>query len=236
MASRNDEAPRLDWHEAVELADWQQGEHVTLIGPTGAGKSVAARALLAERERRAGHVLALRTKPRDRELDRLARVGGYTEIADWPPPRRRRRIVLKPRQGKLSDIGEQQRQARAALDGMWDDGAWTLYVDELFWVANRLQLGQPLRDLWLQGRSLALTLVVCAQRPRNVPVEAYSSSAHLLIWRTNDAEDLKRLQGLGAASNQAVRRTVESLDWRAHEVCWVNTRSGEIAVTTSPMR
>lgn len=224
---------QLPWGDVLARVDWQQGEHVTLIGPTGAGKTTAALALLAERERRRGHVLTILTKPRDPVAKRL-RGRGYESTRAWPPPYRRSKIILWPKQERLGQTAEQRQVVSDALDGVFADGAWCVYIDELFWLTNRLKLDAKLRDLWLQGRSLGVTLVASGQRPRNLPVEAYSSSSHLLLWQTNDDDDLKRIAGLGAASTAEVRDAVSSLDFRGHEVLWVDTRGGDLFVTKPP--
>lgn len=235
MAQTEVQVPRMDWASLVEHVDWRQGDHVTLIGPTGAGKTTAALSLLAERERRDGYIIAIFTKPKDPVAKRLEK-NGYWKIRKWPPPKRRKHILLWPDHKTLGDTAGQTEAVAYTLDGVFRDRSWCVYIDELYWVSNRLGMAPLLRDLWLQGRSCGVTLVASAQRPRNVPVEAYSSSAHLLIWRTNDDEDLKRLSGLGAAPNKTVQSAVQSLDFRKHEVLWVDTRQGDLYITKAPKR
>jgi energy-coupling factor transporter ATP-binding protein EcfA2 len=227
-------AERLRWNDVLSRVDWRQGEHVTLLGPTGAGKTVAAMSLLAERERRQGAVLALVTKPRDSVPEILFR-RGYEKIKAWPPPKRRKCALLWPRYRGPRDLAEQQETVATMLSGAFRDGSWCVYVDELYWVSNRLNLAPWLRDYWLLGRSMGLTLVTGAQRPRNVPREAYPNSAHLLIWRTADDDDLRRLAGLGAANSKEVRNIVAHLDFDAHEVLWVDARRGDLYVTQAPL-
>lgn len=223
------------WSATLTAVDWQQGEHLTLIGPTGSGKTHAAHHLLRRREAAGGHVVAILTKPRDQAVSKFHR-RGYQQIKSWPPrPKAGQRLLtLWPKHEKLGDVEAQREAVAACLEGVFEDGGWTVYIDELYWLANRLGMSNYLRDLWLQGRSMGITLVVAAQRPRNVPVEAYSSSGHLVMFKTNDDEDMKRLQGLNAADNRAVRDQVASLDFRGHECLWVDTRSGDLHRTKAP--
>lgn len=233
--------PQLEWHDVLDRVRWRQGEHVTLIGPTGAGKTTAAMSLLGQRERAGGSIVATVTKPIDPIPDQLQN-RGYERMGELPRslrgkpglPSRRQRVVLWPQYRGPHDRPEQTRVLREALEAVFKDGSWCVYIDELFWASNRLKLDNWLGDLWLQGRSMGVTLVVSSQRPRHVPLEAYSNSSHLLIWRTNDDEDLRRLSGMGAAPNAVVRDAVQSLDFHAHEVLWVDTRAGDLYITRAP--
>lgn len=224
---------RLAWPDVLARVRWRQGEHLTALGPTGAGKTTAIMSALRERERAGGNVLAIVTKPIDPIPHELGD-RGYEKINQWPPPRRRRHIVMWPRYRGPHDRAEQAAAIREALGGVFKDGGWCVYVDELYWLANRLGLGEWLRDLWLQGRSMGVTLVCSAQRPRNVPVEAYPNSSHILMWRNHDDEDLRRLAGMGAAPSREVRDAVTDLDFDSHELLWVDCRRGDLYVTQAP--
>jgi hypothetical protein len=79
---------------------------------------------------------------------------------------------------------------------------------------------------------LEISLVTSIQRPAWVPLEIYSQSTHLFIWRTNDESDLTRLSGLGAANNATARMVVENLE--PYQVLYINTRTGEMARTRAP--
>lgn len=179
----------VGWDDHVSRWDWQQGEHVTLIGPTGCGKTHLTRAILPRRE----YVVFVATKPRDPIIDQLED-DGFHVASRWNPANHDR-IVLHP--VRRRSAAEDRRNARDEIGAMLDDlyvqGGWTVVLDELRYVTGNLGMSEAVELLWLQGRSLGVTVVSGAQRPRHVPLAAYSQARHLYVWRTRDRQDLGRL-------------------------------------------
>ena len=182
--------PVLGWREHEDRWSWEQGQHVTLIGPTGSGKSVLARAILPRRS----HVVWVATKPQDRIIDDLVS-DGFVVRDEWKPGDSADRIILHP--VRRRSASEDRQLAREQIGRMLDDayvqGGWTVVLDESRYVTGTLNLSGKVETLWLQGRSLGVSIVSGSQRPRHVPLEAYSQASHLFIWRTKDRQDLKRL-------------------------------------------
>jgi ABC-type glutathione transport system ATPase component len=83
----------LDWRETVNRMDWRPGEHVTLIGPTGAGKTELTIKLIELRR----WVLFLATKRIDRTQRRLDKLR-FRVISDPAElnPEIASRFTLKP--------------------------------------------------------------------------------------------------------------------------------------------
>lgn len=232
----NEIAPVLGWDEFLEQMDWRQGEHVTLIGPTGKGKTTLALALLPRRD----YVTVFGCKPEDRTLALLARRPGWRRIRKWterPPildhdPNKGRRLILWPKYENMTDVESHPEIFREAMRDMFRQGRWCLYVDELWWVAQELGLTHELKHYWQVGRSLGISLVAGTQRPAWVPLEAYSQASHVFFWRTSDRRDLDRVAGLGGSDTQTIRRLVPNLG--EHECLYIDTRSGRMARTTAP--
>lgn len=215
--------PFVPWDEVDERLDWRQGEHVTLVGPTGCGKTTLAIGLLERR----GWVTVLGTKPRDRTMDRLVREG-YKRVESWPPPSHYRRVILWPRKRRMEDRYVQGERIREALGAIYRAGAWCVFADELEYLTapEYLGLGAELREMWQQGRAMGVSIVGATQRPRHVPLAAYSQATHLFLWRSSDEGDLKRLSELNGADTRTVKATLPQL--AKHEVLYVNTRDGDL--------
>lgn len=219
------------WEEFLRIMNWEQGEHTTLIGPTGQGKTNLARHLLQVRENAGSAIVVMATKPTDPNLD-ILKERGYRVARSWPPEFDGKKVLLWPQFSGAQDVDKQKAIFQYAFASIFAAGSWTIYIDELPYVSDVLGLDRWLKVLWLQGRALDITLVVGTQRPRNVPLEAYSSSSHLFIWRTNDQEDLKRLTGLGAFDPRPIRDEVARLP--RYEALYVGTRSDILAIVKAP--
>lgn len=252
---------RVDWSEFESQFEWNQGEHVTAIGPTGAGKTVLIKEILKRRERAEGAVCVMASKPVDPRLSELQR-RGYLRIRDWTPhgtgpeayvrtwrevfwrlwdklagkptPRDPEvdRILLWPRFRGPRDYAQQIDTFERAFSDMFADGRWCVYLDELRWFNDTLGMTEWPKIYWLQGRSLKLSFVVSTQRPRWVPLEAFSMATHLFLWKTSDEQDLARIGGLGALNSTEIRQVVASL--AKFDVLYVNTRDDTMLVTRAP--
>jgi energy-coupling factor transporter ATP-binding protein EcfA2 len=212
----------VTWDEFVDSFQWKQGEHVGMIGPTGSGKTTLALSLLPIRK----YVCVFATKPRDTTLDSLVKDSGYKKIARWRTdlsPQNYPRRILWPNARSLYAAGKQKRIFREGFELIYDQGNWCVYLDELWMMANFLQLGFEVKVYLQQARSLGISLVCATQRPAWVPLELYDQSSHLFFWRDNDERNLSRLSGISWLNADHVRATIANLD--VHEVLYICTRN-----------
>lgn len=219
--------PALSWQDFLSYfyGEWKQGEHVTLIGPTGSGKTTLALRLLPRRS----YVAILACKPKDTTMDEVLRAG-YTRMKVWSPDISDH-AVLWPEVGSINSIGKQKEVFRNALHSVYRSGGWALYIDEATYLSDFLGLKKELSMLWQQGRSLGVSLVAGTQRPAYIPLYAYDQATHLFFWRDNDRVNLQRASNLGGMDASFIRDVISSLE--KHEVLYVNTRTGE-RYTTKP--
>lgn len=222
-------APRVPWDRFVTMMDWQQGEHVGLIGPTGQGKTNLLMHLLPVRT----YVAVFATKPRDISMDRLI-ADGYLKMDKWAtiPPERAPRRVIWPSATSIDSEDTQKDVFTDAYAAIYREGGWTIVIDEGWYIAQVLKLSKKMQTVWTQGRSLGISQVVATQRPRWVPLEMFDQSTHLFFWRDNDDENLRRISGMGAAPSSVIRTLVSNLE--RFQVLYVNTRTGNMLRTRAP--
>lgn len=209
---------------------FQQGDHVTILGPTKSGKTTLALDVCEIRT----YVLGVFTKPQDPILDELAGRG-------W---RKTRKLDIQVQDGVVTDrrlafhpvfatgsIREkEQKQAaavRGAFDYIFEAGGWCVFADEGVWLTQHLGLARELQAFWYQGRTSDISLVLLAQRPAWVPRAAYSQAEHVFFFHTADREDQKRFADLGGGvDTDAVRALVAGLD--RHEFLYVAPHEGTL--------
>jgi hypothetical protein len=212
---------RIEWAEFESNLLWYQGEHVSLIGPTGGGKTTLALSLLKRRKL----AVILCTKPKDTTITGFqSKNREYRRLTNWSQRHERdKRVILWPPCRSVEDQDKQRQVMRAAIREIFQkDGCWCIMADEIRYLCKNLGLEREFNLLWLQGRSLDISLVSATQRPAWVPLEMYSQATHLFFWQNSDRRDLQRLGGLGGISPKVIVDEVESL--AKHEVLYVNTR------------
>lgn len=209
---------RLPYEEAKAAMGWKQGEHITIIGPTGQGKTTLALDLMNERS----YPLIIATKPKDTTLTNFIRRNNYHVIKEWPPVRER--TVLWPSIRRVEDKPNQAVQVYRALSEAYTAGGYAILVDELSYVLDELGCEQPVKTIWQQGRSINLSLVTCILRPSHVPLLAYDQATFVILFRDNDERNLRRMGGLAHWSSKEIMSAVSRLN--RHEFIILNTREG----------
>lgn len=219
--------PYVRWDRFLDGFEWRQGQHVTLVGSWGAGKTTLARQLLPMRD----YVVVLATKARDPSLyGPLARMGYVTRDRFDPDPANEPRVIFKPKLSSPTAEGrEGQREAfREALVDIFATGNWCVYADEIRYLSQYLGLQTELETLWLQGRSLGISMVSGTQRPVSIPHLAFDAD-HLFLWRATDRRDVVTMSEYTGTGIEAARFAIPRLP--LHEALYIDTRTGYMART-----
>jgi hypothetical protein len=229
-------AERVSWETWREWfgSEWKQDEHMSIIGPTGTGKTALAVELLKIRT----YKVFVMTKPADDKLARALDRQHYVKVPAFPrnPPDDIDRYFLwPPGSGDLSPDGLQKQRTilRDAFvkifrgPGGGQPGRWCICLDEARYVSDPAYLGlrREVNQLLIQGRSLRISVVLNFQRPSWVPPEAYDQASHLFIAQDNDRRNVQRFREIGGVDGDRVAATVQTL--KRYEWCHVDSRPGE---------
>lgn len=235
------EVERYPWAEVCEYFanEHKLGEHVSVEGPTGSGKSLLSVLLLLERGKRGTRdgrptsIVALCDKPRDDTIQILLRAGWprKTTLADWPPKYGEEQLVLWPVYGDPETVAKRQRAIFGpALREMFSAGGQIVYIDEAEYFSepppDGLAFKSILNQYWGKARASELTLFATTQRPVAVPRKMWSEPYWMFIFRPEDEDDLKRVAEL-SGSKQLVLDVVPTLD--THEFLMLRRRPVRLA-------
>ncbi len=202
---------------------------MTLAGGTGSGKTTFARQLLPRRK----YVVVLATKKEDPSLYGPLLKQGFKMRSTWKPdPDEEPKIIFRPPLVGGSAGKDAQREAfREVLIDIFESGRWCVYADEIRYLSEFLGLRTELELLWLQGRSLRVSVVCATQRPVSIPVLAWEAQ-HLFVWRFSEKRDVDTISDFTGTLYPVVRQTVPRLP--KHEVLHVQPEYGTASRTKLP--
>jgi hypothetical protein len=240
--------PRIEWaqHRAWLDHHWLAGQHVSIIAPTGGGKSYLIRhGLLPLWEEY--RVLIIDSKGGED-----ATWAGYGQVVhEFPaaerggqPPDREQgpRIYRLISPGfewspALKRESDGLRRARtvvgSALDLAFRQRDWVIVADETRALTDSVaSFGLGLRGLlemiWQRGRALNVTLVAGTQAPRYVPSSFYDQPSLVYVGRTLDGRAQDRLDEIGG-DTRAIQATMRAL--RRRDFLVVERDSGRMLIT-----
>lgn len=214
LARRDVEVPEKPWD--IFIRDWRikRGEHVTIIGPNGTGKTTLALLLLSKTH----HVTMFATKKTD-PFYRWLMGRGWSRVTRFPRSyqedrRGRIRFLLWIPTNKPAQVPATRVRLQEALDRISDEGDMAVLVDELMFASSPkwLDLGAHLELGWQQWRTSKISIVALAQRASNVPLLAYDQVVHLFVAKENDLVNADRIGEMAALDRFLVRDLVRKLE------------------------
>jgi energy-coupling factor transporter ATP-binding protein EcfA2 len=182
----------LDWFKTV----WHQGQHVSIIGPTGCGKTTAAVGIAKLRR----WVIALDPKGGDTTLSD----SGFRRVREWPLPKdvlqdvaegRSARVVQGFMPRKMAEFTVLKELLRDTIEGVWLDGGWTVIVDETQIACDRkmMNLGPQVEKMLVAARDKKLSTITLFQAPAWVPTATTRQATWIIIFPTRDETVIKTL-------------------------------------------
>jgi len=224
---------------------YEPGEHVTILAPSGGGKTHLAYQLLDETADKRLQATVIVMKPRDSTVTAFSKRTGFKVIRDWPPAKitgvfteKPRGYTLWPKESAEPEITEARHHAifrRCILDNYNhavsrnSDGK-IVFADEVVSLVEELGLAKPLKTVWTKGRSMGSGLWAASQRPVDIPRNAYQAH-HLFLGLETDEDVQKRYGEIGGGIDKyLVKALVSNLELQqfvyirrdAREICIVD--------------
>jgi hypothetical protein len=193
--------------------EWKQGDHIAIIAPTGQGKTTVLVTLLKECRK---FVLGFDPKGGD---DTLAK-SGFPRLPNWPPPSKAYdrmargepvKYLIGPKTLKRSDRPALIAAQLRALEGAWDDGKWTIAIDELQIAADKMKQADSIDELLIAARTRGISVVSLFQRPADVPRAAYQMASWIFLGLTLDVDTINRLAEIVGRPKYEIRGAVNGL-------------------------
>lgn len=216
-------APRVPWDVFLRKHfEWDEGQHITIVGTTGSGKTELLKNLIEMRE----FAVVFATKPRDSTMDELIEYNGFKKLDKWETlnAEKHPRRVVWPDATQINSSVQQAMVFADAFARIYTEGAWNLFLDEAWMISNILGLSEQIKIYLLQARSLDISLIMATQRPVSIPVEAFDQSTWLFIFRESDERNLERIGGIAWRDSKSVRYLVANLE--KYQFLAINTRTG----------
>lgn len=210
-----------------------RGEHITIVGPTGCGKSWLGWQILEQAASPKHQGLVLLKKPRDAITARRARELGFRTERVWPPgwapfTARPPGYLVHPRTRYDPEIDRPHKADvfRRALMDSYRRGNRLVYVDDAYGIAQILGLRELMIEMWTEYRSMNGSLMTAFQKPSHVPQWAFNQAEHLFLFHDPDRRNRIRFGEIGGIDPDQLQTTVMGL--RRHQALYIR-RDGPAA-------
>ena len=201
--------------------EWNQGEHITMVGPTGWGKTTLAIEILALRR----YLVAFAVKGKDKTMEKMIDTLDMERQQVWTPEVANRICLWPPIQGAERDFRLRQRAVFLdAMNRIFRSGAWCTYFDEVSYLSDTLKLDDELKFFLNQGRSSGISVVAATQRPAFIPLAFYDMATHLFLWKFNDHRNAQRVAELTGTAYARVKQEVMTLP--KYQFIYINKDTG----------
>lgn len=195
--------------------EYQQGQHVTFLGPSGRGKTrLAAELLMAVRRHNpqiTTVVLHGKIKGRDQTIESLSRRSGYPIVTSWPPRSIRARHRLRKNHGAIlrplrsagdnPDVENEilRVQYRRAIHRGYQaprKKPVIILADEAHQTHSDLRLMKDCEGPLMRGRPVC-AMWSLVQRGRFVSYHVYDQAEHVFIFYDPDRNNQQRYSEIG---------------------------------------
>lgn len=226
-----------------EVFDYAPGDHVTVLAPSGGGKTQLAYELLGATARPDCQATVLVMKPRDTTVTKFSARFHFRTVRTWPPPRTFLQTtkvpgyVLWPRETGNPEEDDRNHTAlfRRCIRYNYTAGGkgknrrdTITFADETYSLEKELGLEDDLRRMWTKGRSVGAGLWAASQRPVWISRWAFQAQ-HLFLGHDPDVDMQKRYGEIGGGIDpDLVRHLTATL--QRYQFVYINRELRELCI------
>jgi hypothetical protein len=198
-----------------DVWDYNPGEHVTVLAPSGFGKTQLSYQLLGVTATPDLQATVIVMKPRDATVTRFSKQHNFRIIRDWPPAKvinlgkKPSGYVLWPKESDNPDYDDARHRLvfQRSIRDNYRKGNRIIFADEVYSLEKELNLSTDLTRVWTKGRSMDTGLWAASQRPAFISRWAYQAH-HLFLANDPDLDTQKRYGEIGAGIGADTIRAV----------------------------
>jgi hypothetical protein len=194
----------------ADYYDYQPGEHVSIIGPNGRGKTYLGFQLLkaSTSPEMRGYVLV--SKPRDETFEMWQKPLGYATAEEWPPPvsfRKKPGYYVRPYQsGNLKKLNEDNQRLHEVFEDCLADcyqstDARVIMADEAHELQHGIRLKPQMEAIWMRGRAMKCGMIALAQRSAHNSLHMYNAANHIFLFNDPDKRNRDRFSEIGGIAD-----------------------------------
>jgi hypothetical protein len=201
---------------------WKPGDHVTVLAPTGWGKTHLLQQLIERVATPATPAVMLVVKPRDDTVEALLTRTGWKRVDTYPPRRlplakyftkEPAGVVVWPKHTFDPDVDDPhiRRTLRTAILHAYKKGNKIVVVDEAYSVGKEYHLDREQVTVLSKGRSMKTSMFGGSQKPTHIPLWFYSQAEHLFLGKDPDKRARQRFGEIGGIDPRLVDAEVQEL-------------------------
>lgn len=221
------ELDRAEWLDTY--FDYNPGEHLVVIEPTGGGKTTISYQMLGEVMRRYPDldVTSFMPKPSDLSTVQWAAALNLRETPSWPPvkrlfqPKPAGHVLWPPHRMDLSPSERRERVGavlRTGLNAQYVAGNSVSFIDDAHSAATYMRLNDHIEEMLVNGRAGGAACWLALQKPSGtvnaggITTYAYSSPTHYLFGKDTLKANLDRISEMGGGiDSERVKSIVQNL-------------------------
>ncbi|MDA8379889.1 MAG: hypothetical protein M0020_03525 [Actinomycetota bacterium] len=243
MSSDRLEVEALDWDTEFlpRFKDlWRPGEHVSIIAPTGEGKTVFAGGLIESCRK---YALILDVKGGDTSLEEF----GFPRVEKWPGHKsmgeacakndeegRPSRYVIGNRARTHQDTDKLVATINQCLYDAYEMGGWTIYADELLVLTDPRQsfdLRGTVDKILVAARDRGISFVGSYQQPSWVTPMAGRQASWVVVSRNRNIDVVNGLADILGRPKAEIRGALRGLE-KHHWIVVGRDASAPLMITT----